>query len=56
VIGSFRGIDHGHVTKVTRLHYADCSIIFSFTDHFSLLTVKQVLCCFELVSGLKVNF
>lgn len=42
--------------QVSHLQFADDSILFIKNDLKSVMGVKQVLQCFELLSGLKINF
>ena len=38
------------------LHFIDDTIFFSMIDIKNIMTIKCVLICFEIVSGLKVNY
>ena len=42
--------------KVSMLHFADDTIFFCKDNTHNVMVIKSMLCCFELVSGLKVNF
>lgn len=43
-------------TPVTHLQFADDVILFIQNDNISISGVKKVLQCFQLLSGLKINF
>ncbi|XP_038717989.1 uncharacterized protein LOC120011040 [Tripterygium wilfordii] len=42
--------------QISHLQYADDTILFSSNSTKSLMNLKRVLRCFELISGLKVNY
>ncbi|KAI9187301.1 hypothetical protein LWI28_026562 [Acer negundo] len=42
--------------NITHLQFADDTIVFIDPSLSSLLTLKRILRCFELVSGLRINF
>ena len=42
--------------KVNMLQFADDTLIFCKANYKSVFSVKVILNCFELASGLKVNF
>lgn len=42
--------------KISHLQFADDTIVFCLDDVSVVANVKRILCCFELVSGLKINF
>ena len=48
----------GHLIPggVTHLQYADDTLLMFRPDHHSIASVKAILICFELMSGLKINF
>lgn len=53
----FKGIKFGGSSEeLTHSQYADDTILFINSDVQSVRKVKEVLQCFQLVSGLKVNF
>jgi hypothetical protein len=41
---------------LSHLQFADDTLIFSSASLYSLQNIKRILLCFELISGLKVNF
>lgn len=41
---------------VSHLQFADDSILFCEADEGGIVNIKRILRCFELVSGLKINF
>ena len=53
----FKGIKVGsNEMSVSHLQYADDTIIFCEAQVDQLLNVKRVLRCFQVISGLKINF
>ncbi|XP_028102574.1 uncharacterized protein LOC114301812 [Camellia sinensis] len=42
--------------SITHLQFADDTIIFCEAEREEVLTVKRILRCFEIVSGLKINY
>lgn len=55
--GIFTGIkinDEGR--SISHLQFADDTVLFIKNDMTSILGAKKVLQCFELLSGLKINF
>ncbi|XP_073263045.1 uncharacterized protein [Populus alba] len=54
--GYFKGLQTTPRHYLTHLQYADDSLIFLPNDFPSLLHAKRILCWFEIISGLKVNF
>lgn len=55
--GIFNGITLPNcVSQVTHLQYADDVTIFIENEEGSIRGVKRVLQCFELLSGLKINY
>ena len=48
-------VEEGRV-KVSMLQYADDTIFMCKASIQSVLTLKEILKCFELASGLKVNY
>jgi len=54
--GYFKGLQTAQGHYITHLQYADDSLIFLPNDFPSLLHAKRILCWFEIISGLKVNF
>lgn len=56
-IGRFKGFRVGFSDVViSHLQYADGTLLIREACHENLWVMKTVLRCFELVSGLKVNF
>lgn len=53
----FRGITlkEGSV-QMTHLQFADDVILFLNDDYSSILGIKRILQCFQVISGMKVNF
>lgn len=41
---------------MSQLQYADDAMSLFELDHHSIATVKLLLLCFEVMSGLKINF
>ena len=41
---------------ISHLQFADDTFIFSSYSLYSMQNIKRIVLCFELVSGLKVNF
>jgi len=54
--GYFKGLQTFPGHHITHLQYADDTLIFLPNDYSSLLDAKRILCWFEIISGLKVNF
>ncbi|GKV05161.1 hypothetical protein SLEP1_g17203 [Rubroshorea leprosula] len=53
----FKGIEIGKSgLKLSHLQFADDSIFFSEATDQNVMVLKSVLRCFEMASGLKVNF
>lgn len=56
-LGLLKGIQLGsNKEQLTHLQYGDDTIIFLNEDVGSILTMKRILQCFQLLSGLKINF
>ena len=56
-MGLIEGLNFGKTGLVlSNLQFADDTLIFSSASLSSLQNVKRILLCFELISGLKVNF
>lgn len=56
-LGLIRGVKVGASEEViSHLQFANDTIIFCEADWVEVLTIKRVLRCFELMSGLKINF
>lgn len=56
-MGLFSGtfLSNCHI-ELTNLQYADDVVLFIKNEDRSVNGVKRVLKCFELLSGLKINF
>ena len=55
--GIFSGINlKGGIDNFTHLQYADDVILFIKDEDSSVIGVKRILQCFQLLSGMKVNF
>jgi hypothetical protein len=56
-LGLTEGINIDNVGPIiSHLQFANDTLIFSSDSLFILQNIKRILLCFELVSGLKVNF
>lgn len=56
-IGVFSGVKiSDSEIRISHLQFADDTILFVNKDLRSLMGVKRVFQCFELLSGLKINF
>lgn len=56
-LGFFKGIGlNDSSSELTHSQYADDTILFIHNDVHSVSKVKEVLQCFQLLSGLKINF
>ena len=55
--GLYRGFKVGNSgLSITHLQYADDTLFLGEASMANLWSLKIILCCFELASGLKVNF
>ena len=55
--GDINGLSVGNNGPVlTHLQFVDDTMVFCAADKEELLNIKRILRCFELVSGLKINF
>lgn len=55
--GIFRGITiKGTTSYISHLQFADDVILFINDDDYSVMGIKRILQCFQLLSGMKVNF
>lgn len=52
----FRGVKINDSISISHLQFADDTILFINKDLGSVQGIKRVLQCFELLSGLKINF
>lgn len=52
----FRGVKINDSISISHLQFADDTILFINKDFGSVQGIKRVLQCFELLSGLKINF
>lgn len=60
-IAKNRGLIEGikmrdHMDSITHLQFADDTIIFLKPGLDNIMNVKRILQCFQIVSGLKINF
>ena len=56
-LGLIKGVSIGQAgLALSHLQFADDTLIFSSASLESMQNVKRILLCFELMSGLKVNF
>lgn len=56
-LGLFKGANVGsNRMSVLHLQFADDTIIFCEADLEEIFSIKRVLRCFEVMSGLKINF
>ncbi|XP_028080046.1 uncharacterized protein LOC114281693 [Camellia sinensis] len=56
-VGLIRGVSAGPTElKITHLQFADDTIIFCEAEWEEVVAVKRILRCFEVMSGLKINF
>lgn len=55
-LGDFKGFDFGEGDLVDILQFADDTLIIGDGSNDNLWCIKLVLCGFEIMSGLKVNF
>ena len=57
VAGHMRGVvPHQIPSGVAHLQYADDTIILIQNVEQELINLKTILLCFEIISGLKINF
>lgn len=57
VLGLLKGESIGPAgLKLSHLQFADDTILFCEAEWKEIVTVKRILRCFELMSGLKINF
>lgn len=54
--GIFAGINLGGENLITYQQFADDTIIFINIDEQSIIGIKNVIQCFQLLSRLKINF
>ncbi|XVE89968.1 hypothetical protein DITRI_Ditri20bG0039100 [Diplodiscus trichospermus] len=56
-ISLFRGVSFGEGDQVvSHLQFTDDSLIFCEPEEYQIQNVKRVLRCFQVISGLKINF
>ena len=56
-LGLIKGVTIGsNGVQLTHLQFADDSILFSEAKEMEVCNIKRVLRCFELISGLKINY
>lgn len=56
-LGIFRGVQlPNNGGTISHLQFADDTILFFNNDSNSILGARRVLKCFELISGLKINY
>ena len=55
--GHIRGIQYPHSeSSVINIQYADDTVIFLTPSLEGVVNLKRILCCFQVCSGLKINF
>lgn len=54
--GIFKGISCPGGSMISHLKFADDTLLFIDSDPNSMRGLKRVLSCFELISGLKINY
>lgn len=55
-MGLIKGFEaHSGGEMVTHLQFADDMILFTSTNWDEIVTLKRILRCFQMVSGLKIN-
>lgn len=56
-LGLIKGAVIGHKeTNITHLQFADDTVVFCKAEEQEILNVKRILRCFEVLSGLRINF
>lgn len=55
-LGLLSGVTMGNDVMISHLQFTDDTIIFCEAKLEEVMVVKRILRCFELVSGLKINF
>ncbi|CAL5403808.1 unnamed protein product [Camellia sinensis] len=56
-MGLIQGVAIGNNgVRVTHLQFADDTIIFCEAEWVEVVTIKRILRCFEILSGLKINY
>ncbi|XP_028069533.1 uncharacterized protein LOC114272061 [Camellia sinensis] len=56
-MGLIKGAAVGSIgMKITHLQFADDTILFCEADWEEVVTIKRILRCFEILSGLKINY
>ncbi|XP_028104622.1 uncharacterized protein LOC114303669, partial [Camellia sinensis] len=56
-MGLVKGVVVGsNGTKITHLQFADDTILLCEADWEAVVTIKRILRCFEILSGLKINY
>lgn len=55
--GLIKGVEISpRINNFTHLQFADDTIIFLSADTNNFINIKRILQCFQLISGLKINF
>nr|KYP48496.1 Putative ribonuclease H protein At1g65750 family [Cajanus cajan] len=54
--GLFKGVKVGEGPKISLLRFVDDTLLIGEATERNLWSIKAVLRCFELISGLKINF
>ena len=56
-LGLIKGDSLGHSEiQLTHLQFVDDTLLFCEAEEAEVVTIKRILRCFEIVSGLKINF
>ncbi|KAL7195827.1 hypothetical protein ACSBR1_035959 [Camellia fascicularis] len=56
-LGLIKGVSVGHSEiQLTHLQFADDTLLFCEAEEAEVVTIKRILRCFQIVSGLKINF
>lgn len=56
-LGLIKGVSVGFSEiQLTHLQFADDTLLFCEAEEAKVVTIKRILRCFEIISGLKINF